>query len=123
MTARSRLGVVTMCALLVGAGSGCGKRAALSNYNLGLKCEKGDGMPKDEARAAALFKLACDGGEMRGCSALGEVYEDGNGVVKDEARAAALLKQACDGGEMGGCKGLGEMYANGTEVPEQRRFQ
>jgi TPR repeat protein len=51
-----------------------------------------------------LYTQACDGGEPRGCTALGVAYEDGKGgLTKDVARAVQLYTQACDGGDMDGC--------------------
>ena len=69
--------------------------------NLGFNYGNGHGVAKDLDRANALYKQACDGGNMRGCSNLGFNYDNGHGVAKDLDRAnARLYKQACDGGNM-----------------------
>ena len=70
-------------------------------------------MEVDELRAASLFKQACDGGELAGCSNLGFTYFEGRGVAKDNVRAAAFFKKACDGGELAACLNLGVIYENG----------
>jgi hypothetical protein len=69
---------------------------------LGVMYEKGRGVAKDEARAAALYKQACDGGYAGGCVDLGAAYASGRGVAKDELRAVALYKQVCDTGPCSG---------------------
>src|ERR1044071_8033486 len=42
--------------------------------DLGALYVHGNGVAKDEAKAAALFQKACDGNEMRGCAELGLLY-------------------------------------------------
>src|SRR5580692_10435929 len=42
-----------------------------SCVHLGLMYEGGRGVDRDEARAAALYRQACDAGEPRGCGDLG----------------------------------------------------
>ena len=59
----------------------------------------GRGVERDDAKAAAFYKKACDGGHMDGCVQLGLLYAEGDGVVKDPAKAKALFEKACDGGE------------------------
>ena len=71
---------------------------------------------KDPSRAAGLFQKACDGGERRGCTSLGQMYYNADGVPKDWDRAAGLFKRACDAGGTGGCMDLGLMYLRGESV-------
>jgi len=40
----------------------------------------GTGVTKDEVRAVALYKQACDGGSLNGCANLGVMYGNGTGV-------------------------------------------
>ena len=56
----------------------------------------GSGVAQDEARAAELYRGACDGGEALGCSNLGALFHDGIGVSRDAARALALYRQALE---------------------------
>lgn len=56
---------------------------AVASFNLAGRYEDGRGVDKDEARAAALYVQACDGGVRGGCSNLGPMYESGQGVTKD----------------------------------------
>jgi hypothetical protein len=89
---------------------------------LGAAYEKGEDVPKDVARAAALYQRGCDGkglgdgADALGCFNLGLLYAQGAGVPKDVARAAALYKQSCDGQNALGCFNLGLMYQEGVGV-------
>ena len=74
------------------------------------------GLSEDPEEAVRLYRLSCDGGNMRGCTNLGVLYDEGLGVTQDYARAYTLYEQACDGGDAGGCTVLGALYANGQGV-------
>ena len=65
---------------------------------------------KEYDKAFELYKKACDGGEMLGCTNLGVMYANGDGVEEDFSKAAKLLKKACDGGDMNGCRNLDIIY-------------
>ena len=56
--------------------------------------DKGNGVEKNEQKAVELYKKACDGGEVHGCSNLGTMYANGNGVEKDFGKAAHLFKKS-----------------------------
>ena len=77
--------------------------AASKLVSLGLMYESGRGVARDEARASALYKQACDAGDAHGCGNLGFMVETGKGVDRDEARAGALYQQACDAGDDHAC--------------------
>jgi TPR repeat protein len=69
-------------------------------------------------KTAALFKKACDGGDLAACANLGVCYRDGTGMPKDLARASALFKQACDGGDLAACTHLGVCHRDGIGMPK-----
>ncbi len=48
----------------------------------------GEGVAKDQAEAARLFRLAADQGYVFAQNALGAMYFEGKGVAKDVAQAA-----------------------------------
>mgnify|MGYP000400547491 CR=1 FL=1 len=56
--------------------------------SLGLLYRDGAGLPRDYARAATLFRKACDGGFGAGCVDLGVAHMMGRGVARDVARVA-----------------------------------
>jgi TPR repeat protein len=57
----------------------------------------------DYVKSAKLFKKSCDGGDMYGCTVLGNSYRDGEGVKQDKSKAKKWYGVACDGGEQLGC--------------------
>lgn len=74
-----------------------------SCYSLGVLFENGREVDKDEARAAALYTKACDGGVALGCFKLGMAFSHGDGVAKDEARATAAYARGCAMGDPTSC--------------------
>ena len=76
---------------------------------MGLVYLEGLGVPKDQGRAAELFRAACEHDQPAACSNLGVLYFKGLGVPEDAARAKALFKQACDAGNGPACRFLAEM--------------
>lgn len=86
--------------------------AALAYMNL-----SGHGTAKDEAKAAMLYREACDGDEPRGCSGLGVMYGAGaGGLPKDEPKAVSLFTKACDANLPWGCWALSNAYYMGLGV-------
>lgn len=84
--------------------------------DLGFRFENGRAVPRDDARAAALYQRGCDGDDALGCARLGILHSAGRGVPRNDATAVALLKKSCDGGTPIGCETLGTMYAAGSGV-------
>ena len=67
-------------------------------YNLGVRYQLGEGVPKDLGKAAELLQKAADQGYAPAQLNLGELYEKGEGVPKDLGKAAELYKKAADQG-------------------------
>ncbi len=74
------------------------------------------GSPAAAQDTEALYRTACDGGDLVACDVLGLMYLAGDGVFQDLERAIALFGRACDGGEPAGCNHLGLMYHTGAGV-------
>ena len=89
---------------------------AMRCYGLGAAYNHGRGVEQDYARAAELFRQACEGGIAISCVSLGIMYQTGRGVTQDYARAAELFRQGCDGGAARACASLGAMYYSGIGV-------
>ena len=68
-------------------------------YYQGVVAEKAGDLKK----AAALYKQACDSGEMQGCFNMGMAYAQGQGVAEDHGRAAVFYGRACEAGVPSGC--------------------
>jgi len=63
-----------------------------------LAYEHGEGVPKDQPVAAALYCDAARTGNVEAAFRLGWMYANGRGVPRDDATAAALFKVAADKG-------------------------
>ncbi len=95
----------------------CAKGAGEACYELGHAYEtredlwgqqvRGDGVKRDDRKAARYFRMACDAGKKDACRSLGRMYEAGKGVMKDSAEAARYYHKACGLRDAGGCQDLG----------------
>jgi hypothetical protein len=65
---------------------------------LGLAYEHGEGLPKDQRVAAAMYCDAARSGSAEGAFRLGWMYANGRGVSHDDATAAALFRLASQQG-------------------------
>ena len=92
--------------------------------DLGTAARDGLTGARDLARAATLFKKACDGSVVSACMNLA------GGITGDRARASdatwqepsSSIEQACNGGHLGACVGLGvrNMQGQGTKKDAKR---
>ncbi|MES2059365.1 MAG: tetratricopeptide repeat protein, partial [Pseudomonadota bacterium] len=94
----------------------CDAGSADGCQQLGARLADGEGVARDEARAATLFEKSCLGGEADGCTLLGLAYHKGNGVSRSPERAAAFFAQACEKGGAADCNNIGLAYVNGDGV-------
>jgi len=74
--------------------------------DLGVSCDKGDGVSVDHKRAAELYRRGCEAGIVIGCVNLGLSYQTGSGVVVNVAEAKRLYRMGCDDGFIPGCYNL-----------------
>ncbi len=74
-----------------------------------------------EAPASAYepLKKACDGGNMKGCNVLGNLYLDPySGLGMDQKQAKALYEKACTGGYANACTNLRGLKEEATTPAE-----
>lgn len=74
-----------------------------------------------EAPASAYepLKKACDGGNMKGCNVLGNLYLDPySGLGMDQKQAKALYEKACTGGYTNACTNLRGLKEEATTPAE-----
>lgn len=96
---------------------GCSGGDALGCARLGSLSERAPfGVPRDYARAIALYKQACDAGEPLGCLGLASMTESGRGIPANDAQAASLYEKACAAREKTACWTLSLRYAAGRGV-------
>src|SRR5262249_36061707 len=82
------------------------KGVAIACVNLATLHKDGNGVTRDLARAAALFRSSCERGAAEGCNELGALYEG----ARDYPQAASLYETSCNGGLASACNNLGEMF-------------
>lgn len=64
----------------------------------------------DDTEAARFFQLACDGGSLTGCTALGVLLSNGWGVAADVTRAQGILELGCTQGDGRACASLAALH-------------
>ena len=77
----------------------------------------------DSAKAAAMYRRACDGGEASACNRLGAMTWGGRGVPADPEAAYALYVRACDGGDGAGCFSAAICHRTGSCAPRDEAAQ
>ena len=105
----------------------CNRDVAWACARAGRLYEDGkNGLPKNAARAAELYRTSCDLGSAIGCHNLAVMYAAGEGgLAVDATRAVALYTKACESGHGPACTRLGKLYADardGVEADLQRAF-
>jgi TPR repeat protein len=58
-----------------------------AQWQMGVRCHDGEGVPQDDARAVQWFRLAAEQGNVAAQGALGAYYWRGRGVPSDLAKA------------------------------------
>lgn len=86
-------------------------------FQLGVRFDTGEGLPRDPARAARLYLRAARGGLAAAQHNLGLLYAQGRGVRRDARRAARWYARAAERGEVRAQSNLGCCYAQGLGVP------
>jgi TPR repeat protein len=96
------------------AGAEKGEPKAL--YSLGKRCEKGDGMPQDYARAAEYYRQSAEKGFAFAQTDLAALYMKGSGVTQDYNRAAYWYRKAAENGDAVAQYAMGILYTEGQGV-------
>ena len=71
-----------------------------AQYNLGLMCYNGEGVPQDDTEAVRWFRAAAEQGFANAQYNLGLMYANGQGVPEDDEEAV----RCSGGGRAGLCK-------------------
>ena len=80
--------------------------------------EHGEGVPKDPARAAALYCDAARDGDAEAAYALGWMYANGRGLPRNDGYAAVLFTRAAEDGHAQAQRMLGHVGSADAEPPE-----
>jgi TPR repeat protein/serine/threonine protein kinase len=89
---------------------------APAQYHLGVKYDKGQGVPRDVAEAVKWYRKAADQRHADAQCILGIKYSKGEGVPKDDAEAVKWYRKAADQGHDRAQCILGLLYAIGQGV-------
>ena len=90
-----------------------------TQIRLALLYERGaEGLPADQGRAVAYYRMAADAGNAAALYELARLHATGNGVQLDGRRAVELYQQAAAAGERRAYRKLGDLYADGEVVPQ-----
>jgi TPR repeat protein len=82
-------------------------------YRLGLAYLNGDGVRRDEEKAAALFQEAAEKGSRDAAYQLGLMYQRGTGVAQHDGTALAWMEKAAALGHADAQLLTGQAYATG----------
>ncbi|KAG0255666.1 hypothetical protein DFQ27_006121 [Actinomortierella ambigua] len=80
--------------------------------------ERGDGIPKDDAKAFAWYHQAARLGHLQAQFRVGEMFRDGVGTRKNDRQAASWFQKAVDQGLVVAEIALGAMYLDGQGVEQ-----
>jgi soluble lytic murein transglycosylase-like protein len=83
-----------------------------------LAYEHGEGVPKDEIRAAFLYCEAARAGDAEAQFSLGWMYANGRGLARSDGIAAALFALAAEQGHEAARKALPFVGAERAELPD-----
>ncbi|OGW51225.1 MAG: hypothetical protein A2Z50_08270 [Nitrospirae bacterium RBG_19FT_COMBO_42_15] len=86
-----------------------------AQFKLGLIYGKGDGVPKDAAKAAEWMQKAAAQGNADAQNTLGLIYVIGEGVQKDAAKAVEWWQKAAAQGNADALNNLGFIYDKGDD--------
>jgi len=92
---------------------------ATAQFQLGKRYASGEGVPKDEAKAAGLYRKAAEKGNLEADVELGVFYSNGKIAFHpvNWERVAAAWQIAAENGDPVTQRRLGECYRNGRGVP------
>ena len=94
---------------------------AAAQYNVGFSYAYGTGLPRNDERAVAWYRLAAEQGHAAAQHHLGVMYANGEGAPQDFTEAILWLRKAAAQDYSTARYYLGVMYANGEGVPQNER--
>jgi TPR repeat protein len=96
----------------LGAVNGC--------TSLGYAYDEGRGVPRDYARARAIYEDTCSRGSSGACARLAQMYERALGVTADPATATSYYGRACALDDGYSCGLYGRRVRDGVGAPRDR---
>jgi TPR repeat protein len=81
----------------------CDRGSLSACASLGWLYLSGDGVKKDEKKAADIIEPLCQRGHALSCGMLADMYQDGLGVPEDVEKATELYRRSCEAGVLSSC--------------------
>ncbi|MCE7026486.1 tetratricopeptide repeat protein [Jiella avicenniae] len=100
-----------------GLAEAAGKGNTLALNDLAVRFATGEGVARDGARAAGLYRRAAEGGLALAARNLGQLLWDGDGVAKDRTQAVAWFRKAAGQGDAVAMQALGSAHYGGEGAP------
>jgi TPR repeat protein len=94
------------------------KGDATAQFVLGVMCDNGIDVPKDEAQAVFWYRKAAEQGCTSSQFKLAIMYSHGRGVQMDEAQALFWYRKSAERGNAHAQLGMGFRYLNANGVPK-----
>ncbi|EPC01898.1 hypothetical protein L861_19800 [Litchfieldella anticariensis FP35 = DSM 16096] len=91
-----------------------------SQYEIGTRYAKGEGVDKNPREALIWFKRAADKGHVKAQFEVGVMFAHGYGTIKKPAVAVRWFLKSADQGDDRAMFNLGYLYANGDDGVPQR---
>jgi TPR repeat protein len=91
-----------------------------AHTRLGRMLLAGEGLPKNEVEAFALFVRAADAGDIEAINMIGRCYENGWGTKIDMPRAADCYRRAAEAGLAWAQYNFGHMLLDGQGIERDR---
>jgi len=95
---------------------------AVSQFNLGVLYHNGQGVSRDDKKAAEWLHKAADQGDSDAALNLYVLYANGQGVPKDPEQAAAWCQRAANQGNVNAELILSTLYKKGLGVPHDEKM-
>jgi TPR repeat protein len=94
---------------------------AKAEFLLGRAYSQGEGVARDDAKAAEWYRKAAEQGNAKAQNNLAGIYLNGIGVPRDEAEAVKWYRKAADQGAAWAQDTLGQLLARGIGVPKDNK--
>jgi len=122
---RTLLGLLLACCIGAGVPATAQERAALERprYQLAQAFEHGEGVPRDQSRARALYCLEARGGNVEAAYALGWMYANGRGGERSDEIAAGMFALAAAAGHLQASNMLRVLGVEETKKPDCMRVR
>ncbi|MBW2737831.1 MAG: sel1 repeat family protein [Deltaproteobacteria bacterium] len=98
-----------------------GTSDAEAQFKLGLKYERGKGVPKNPKKAVEFYRKAAEQGHADAQAMLGSMYDSGSGVPQDISEAARWYRLSAENGSRGGQFMYGTLLGSGRGVPKDQK--